>query len=407
MNDVTDTNGAKPGNGRITTKDPATKLAHKRLSVLQLAESLGSVSEACRRGGMDRTSFYEYKRRFQTHGLEGLKDLPPIHKSHPQTTPPEIVERVIALSLEHPTRGCVFLSDRLKLEGISVSSPTVQNILIKNGLGSRYERLLKLEERAATQEIELTAEQVALIEKNNPCFRERHVESSRPGELLAQDTFYVGRLKGVGKVYLHVIVDTYGSYAFGFLHTTKQPEAAVAVLHNDALPFYAARDIPVAAVLTDNGREFCGTDMHPFELYLQLNDIEHRLTRVRRPQTNGFVERFNRTVLDEFFRTAFRTTLYESVEALQADLDAWLLTYNTERPHHGYRNMGRRPIDTVTSYIENRRTQSEDRATPDAGQAAVSATVPAAQAVSRAEAAASLDTGKQAAKVERPLPDRS
>ncbi len=274
--------------------NPETKIVHQRMSVLELAETLGSVSEACRRGGMDRTSFYEYKRRFQTHGLTGLKDLPPIHKSHPQTTPPELVERVIALSLEHPTRGCVFLSDRLKLEGLSVSSPTVKNILIKHGLGSRYERLLKLEERAAAQEIALTAEQVALIEKNNPCFRERHVESSRPGELLAQDTFYVGRLKGVGKVYLHVIVDTYGSYAFGFLHTTKQPEAAVAVLHNDALPFYAERAIPVQAVLTDNGREFCGTDTHPFELYLQLNDIEHRLTRVRRPQTNGFVERFNR-----------------------------------------------------------------------------------------------------------------
>jgi len=407
MNNVTETNGAKPGNGRITTKDPAIKLAHKRLSVLQLAESLGSVSEACRRGGMDRTSFYEYKRRFQTHGLEGLKDLPPIHKSHPQTTPAETVERVIALSLAHPTRGCVFLSDRLKLQGISVSSPTVQNILIKHGLGSRYERLLKLEERAAEQQIELTAEQIALIEKNNPAFRERHVESSRPGELLAQDTFYVGRLKGVGKVYLHVIVDTYGSYAFGFLHTTKQPEAAVAVLHNDALPFYDERDIPVQAVLTDNGREFCGTDTHPFELYLQLNDIEHRLTRVRRPQTNGFVERFNRTVLDEFFRTTFRTTLYESVEALQTDLDAWLLSYNTERPHHGYRNLGRRPIDTINYYIENRRTQSDDRATPNAGQAAVSATQPAAPRVSRAEAAASLDTRKQAAKVERPLPDRS
>lgn len=403
MDDVTETNGAKPGNGRITAKDPATKLAHKRLSVLQLAESLGSVSEACRRGGMDRTSFYEYKRRFQTHGLEGLKDLPPIHKSHPQTTPLATVERVIALSLEHPTRGCVYLSDRLKLEGINVSSPTIQNILIKHGLGSRYERLLKLEERAAAHEVELSAEQVALIEKNNPCFRERHVESSRPGELLAQDTFYVGQLKGVGKVYLHVIVDTYGSYAFGFLHTTKQPEAAVAVLHNDALPFYAERDIAVQAVLTDNGREFCGTDTHPFELYLQLNDIEHRQTRVRRPQTNGFVERFNRTVLDEFFRTVFRTTLYESVEALQADLDTWLLSYNTERPHHGYRNMGRRPIDTINHYIENPRTQTGG----DAGQAAASATEPAAQAVSRAEASASLDTDKQAAKVKRPLPARS
>ena len=344
------------GNGttKITTKDPALKLAHKRLTVLQLAESLGNVSEACRRGGLDRTSFYEYKRRFQTHGIEGLKDMPPIHKTHPQTTPPEVVEKILALSVANPARGCVWLSDTLKLGGVSVSSPTVQDILIKNGLGRRYDRLLKLEEKAAQDGLELTVEQVAMIEKNNPCFRERHVASSRPGELLSQDTFYVGRLKGVGRVYLHVVVDTYGSYAFGFLHTTKQPEAAVAVVHNDVLPFYEERDIPVGAIMTDNGREFCGTERHPYEMYLELNDIEHRTTRVRRPQTNGFVERFNRTVLDEFFRSAFRTTFYETVEQLQGDLDHWLVSYNTERPHHGYRNMGRRPIDTVEKYLQER-----------------------------------------------------
>lgn len=219
-------------------------------------------------------------------------------------------------------------------------------------MASRYERLLKLEEKAAQHAIELTPEQVAQIEKANPCFKERHVESSKPGELLSQDTFYVGVLKGVGRVYLHAVVDTYGSYAFGFLHTSKQPEAAVAVLHNNALSFYEDLGFEVTAVLTDNGREFCGKETHPYELYLSLNDIEHRTTKVRHPQTNGFVERFNRTVLDEFFRTAFRTKFYESVEALQADLDQWLIHYNTERPHQGYRNMGRRPIDTVQLFVK-------------------------------------------------------
>lgn len=330
------------------------KLARHRLSVLQLAETLGSVTKACQQRGMTRTQFYEYKRRFQTHGLAGLRDLPPIPKSHPFTTPPDVVEKIVALSLANPTWGCVRLSDRLKLEGVSVSSPTIQSILIKQGLASRYDRLLRLEAQAAQEAIELTAEQIALIEKANPAFRERHVESSRPGELLCQDTFFVGQLKGVGKVWLHTVVDTFGSVAFGFLHTTKQPEAAVAVLHNEVLPFYAEREIAVTALLTDNGREFCGTDSHPYELYLALSDIEHRTTRVRRPQTNGFVERFHRTVLDEFFRKVFRTTLYESVAALQADLDAWLDFYNTERPHQGYRNHGKRPIDTVNAYLADR-----------------------------------------------------
>lgn len=327
------------------------KVAQHKLSVLELARTLENVSEACRQRGVSRTQFYEYKRRFQTHGIEGLRDLPPIHKTHPFTTPPEIVEKIIALSFEHPAWGCIRLSSWLKLEGISVSSPTLQNILIKHQMGSKYERLLKLEEKVAQKTIELTPEQVAQIEKNNPCFRERHVESSRPGELLSQDTFYVGTLKGVGRVFLHVVVDTFSSYAFGFLHTTKQPEAAVAVLHNDALPFYRAKNLPIKAVLTDNGREFCGKESHPYEIYLNFNDIEHRTTKVRSPQTNGFVERFNRTILDEFFCSAFRTKFYDSVELLQKDMDLWLVHYNTERPHQGYRNMGRRPIDTINLYL--------------------------------------------------------
>jgi transposase InsO family protein len=329
------------------------KLARQRLSALQLAQALGNVSEACRRRGISRSQFYEYKRRFQTHGLEGLKDLPPIHKSHPQTTPPEVVEKILALSLANPMWGCVRLSDHLKLEGVSVSSPTIQKILIKHGMGSKYERLLRLEEQALDGEIELTPAQVEAIEKANPCFRERHVESSRPGELLCQNTFYVGHVKGVGKVYLQAVVDTYGSYAFGYLHTGKLPEHAAAILHNDVLPQYRDWGIPVSAMLTDNGREYCGREHHAYELYLALNDIEHRKTKVRSPKTNGFVERFNRTVLDEFFRPAFRQTFYESVEHLQKDLDKWLMHYNEERPHRGYRNRGKRPGDTVREYLKN------------------------------------------------------
>lgn len=336
--------------GKTVEKDAATKVARQRLSVLEMSEALGNISEACRRGGMDRTSFYEWKRRFQTHGLEGLKDLPPIPKSQPNATTPETETKVLEESFTHPSWGCVKLSDYRKLQGISVSSPTVQKILIRNDMASVYDRWMRLEEKYLNEGIELTAEQVAKIEKYNPCFKERHVESSKPGELLSADTFFVGTLKGIGKVYLHAVVDTYGSYAFGFLHTGKKPECAVTLLHNDVLPFYSEHGLMVSAVLTDNGSEFCGTANHPFELYLALNNIEHRRTKVRTPRTNGFIERFNRTVLDEFFRVAFRENFYEFVDALQSDLNNWLIFYNTERPHRGYRNLGKRPLDTVLGF---------------------------------------------------------
>jgi hypothetical protein len=104
------------------------------------------------------------------------------------STPREVEQNIVSLSLAHPAWGCNPITDHLKLEGTGVSAPTVQNILNKEGLGTRYERWLNLEEETAEKEIELSTEQVAFIEKQNPCFRERHVESSRPGELLKTRT---------------------------------------------------------------------------------------------------------------------------------------------------------------------------------------------------------------------------
>lgn len=108
-----------------------------------MADALGNVSGACRQHGMTRTQFYDYKRSFELQGLEGLKDLPPIHKSHPQTTPPETIERILALSLEYPAWGCVRLSKRFKLDGVSVNRPTIQSILIKHEMAPKFDRLLK------------------------------------------------------------------------------------------------------------------------------------------------------------------------------------------------------------------------------------------------------------------------
>lgn len=341
---------------KVGKNSASEKLARKRMSVLELAQALGNVSEACRRSGMDRTSFYAWKKRFEEQGLEGLKDLPPIHHEHPLEKSPEVVAKVLETSLEHPGWGCVKLSDYLKLQGVSVSSPVIQKMLIRNGMGSRYERLLKLEAKHFAEGITLSEEQIKLLEKANPVFAERHVESSQPGELICQDTKLIGSISGVGKVYLHAAVDAYGSYGWGFLHTSKQPEAAVALLHNYVIPQFEQWEMELQNVLTDNGREFCGTEAHPYQLYLRLNEIKHRTTKVKSPKTNGFVERFNRTVKEEFLPISFRKKVYQTLEQLQEDFDTWCQHYNYERPHRGYRNLGKRPFDTVKQFIPKPKT---------------------------------------------------
>jgi transposase InsO family protein len=323
------------------------KLAHKRLTLLQLAEKLGNISKACRMHKVSRSQFYEYKRSFQQHGLEGLVDKPPVPGSHPSQLSKKTTNRIIALSLEHPAFGQQRIADQLALEGVSVCPTSVRNVWLKEGLENKYKRLLRLEEKAMTKGFKLTEAQIKLLEKANPEFAERHVKSEYPGYLLCQDTFYVGRLKGVGRVYLQAVVDTYGSVAFGKLYTSKRQETAADVLYDRVLPFYESHGLTIEAILTDNGTEYKGRPtIHLYEIFLELNDIEHRTTKVASPRTNGFVERFNRTVLDEFFRTAFRKKLYESVDVLQKDLDTWLHEYNHDRTHRGYRNQGRRPMET-------------------------------------------------------------
>jgi hypothetical protein len=157
---------------------------------------------------VSRSQFYEYKRSFQEFGIEGLIDKPPIPSSHPSELSEDVKNKIIDLSLKQPTFGQQRISDQLNLEGISVSATSVRNVWIKENMETRYKRLLRLEEEHAGKGFELTEQQIRLIEKANPCFKERHVESDYPGQLLSQDTFYVGRLKGIGRIYLQAVVDT-------------------------------------------------------------------------------------------------------------------------------------------------------------------------------------------------------
>ena len=325
------------------------KVAHRKLSMLQLAQELKSVSEVCRIMGYSRSQFYEIKRAFQTGGLEALLDKPPIPGSIANKVPPEIEARVLELSIEHPAWGQVRIADELALRETSLSAGTVRNIWIRNELETRYKRMLALEEKSAAKGFKLSEEQIRLLEKHNPEFAERHVESLYPGYLLCQDTFYVGTLKGVGRLYMQAVVDTYSSLAFAKLYTSKIAITAADLIYDRVLPFYESEGLKVEAVLTDNGKEFKGKpDEHPYELLLALTDISHRFTKVGTPRTNGFVERFNRTILDEFFRETFRKKFYSSVADLQGDMDKWLKRYNRERPHRGYRNQGRKPYKTFT-----------------------------------------------------------
>lgn len=327
----------------MTAHSQSTK---RKLSLLSLAQELGNVSKACKLMGYHRDTFYEIRRAFQVGGVAALveeKKRGP-RNPHPNRVAPEIEERILRFALDFPTAGAARVANELRLEGVDVSPTGVRGVWLRHDLETRTKRLLRLEREAQQETFVLTEQQIALLERHSADFRCRHVESTRPGELLNQDTFYWGTLKGVGKVYVQVVVDVFCSLAFAKLYTSKMPITATDLLYDRVLPFYEILGIEVGAVLTDNGREYCGRpDQHPYELLLAMEGIEHRTTKVRSPRTNGFVERMNRTLLDECFRVGGRTTWYESVEQLQTDLDRFLERYNLRRSHQGYRLGGRTP----------------------------------------------------------------
>ena len=321
------------------------KVARRKLSLLELATEMNNVSKACKIMGYSRQQFYEIRRNFQTYGADGLIDrLPGARGPHPNRVPEDVEQAILDHSLEHPSHGPLRVAQELILKGVQVSSGGVRGVWSRHELLTKHDRLLRLEKHVSDRKIELSHEQIRLLERFSPEFRERHIETRHTGDLVAVDTFFVGHLKGVGKVYLQSVIDCYSRYAWGRLYTNKLPVTAIHVMNNDVLPTFEAHNARITTVLSDNGREFCGRpDRHPYELFLQLEEIEHRTTKVRRPQSNGFVERLHRTLLDEHFRVMGRKKFYEAVEEMQTDLDAYLKTYNTKRPHQGRNMNGRTP----------------------------------------------------------------
>lgn len=330
----------------MTTQE---KLIKRKLSILELAEYLKNVSHACKINGVSRQHFYDIKKAYDEHGIDGLKERSRRKPCHKNRVAPEVEEAVVNMANEYPAYGQARASNELRRNGVLVSAGGVRSIWQRYNLETFKKRLAALEEQSAKEGIVYTESQVQALEMAKRA-RESHpdeIETAHSGYLISQDTFYVGYMKGVGRIYQQTVVDTYSSVAFAKVYTGKIPVTAADTLNDRVLPFFEEQGVPVLRVLTDRGTEFCGSpDKHPYELYLQLNDIEHTKTKVKSPQTNGICERFHQTVLNEFYRIAFRKKLYQDLETLQADLDDFMSSYNNERTHQGKRCKGRTPMET-------------------------------------------------------------
>jgi len=322
-------------------------IKHK-MGLLNLAEELQNVSQACRVMGVSRDTFYRVKEAKENGGMEAL-----LHKDRRRANlknrMDESIERaILAFAVENPAAGQVRVSNELRKRNIVVSPAGVRSVWLRTGLQTFRLRLTALEKKVAEEGLVLTEAQVAALERKREEQLEcGEIETAHPGYLGSQDTFYVGNMKGVGRIYQQTFVDTYAKVAFAKLYTTKTPLTAADLLNDRVLPFYEVQGVELMRVLTDRGTEYCGkVEQHEFQLYLAVNDIDHTRTKAQSPQTNGICERFHKTILNEFYQVAFRKKIYATMEALQEDLDAWIDSYNHERTHQGKMCCGRTPMAT-------------------------------------------------------------
>ena len=308
---------------------------HMRMKIFEEADKKEtSVTYLCKKYQVSRKWFYKWKKRRDKEGSEGLRCKMKEKPNMPNKVPPETEKHILNFIKEYPTYGPARISAELARRNIIVGHTGVYNVLYRRGLNTAKERLERV--RKLSGEVVTLDELQRAKEKS----KTNHIEATYRGQLVSEDTFYIGCLKGIGRIYHQVACDCFSSFGAARIYANKTADTSCDFVENHITNKFTP--IKIVRILTDCGTEYTtwhkeAIPNHEFERACKKLGIEHTTTKVRHPWTNGYVERLNEALLDEFYALAFRKKRYRSIEELQDDLDEFMDYYNYRRPHQGYK----------------------------------------------------------------------
>ena len=329
------------------TKDE--RIASFKYSVLQHTRKHKNITFTCKVFQISRTVYYKWLKRFSKLGYLGLQDKVKRKPKVPNQIKPDKEKIILNYIIDYPTHGPRRIANELKQQEIIISDTGVYKVLRRKSLNHRLDRLFYAQEKSNNPVI--TERYIREIEKRQKV----HISAHYPGYLFCQDTFYVGTIKGLGRIYQQTGIDAYAGFGFAKIYTDKTALSAIHFLKTKVLPVYRQFNIPLDRILTDNGREYTThwvNGKHEYEKYLETHGIRHTKIKPRTPQSNGMVERFNRTLLEEFYQIAMMKKVYSSLSELQEDLDQFICYFNFKRTNQGYRLKGKIPYQ---KFFESKR----------------------------------------------------
>jgi transposase InsO family protein len=313
----------------------------RRAHVLEQA-AVTDVSAACRAAGVSRTSYYKWVAKAEKYGLSALMPKDRRAPVMPNAMTAEEVSTILATAVAKATLGARQLVDHVAAAGVHRSASGIQKVLRRHNLSTRRQRIAALASLTAAGTGQLT--DAALEGPFGFC-----LAATDPGQLVCLDTFYVGRLKGVGAVYQLTAIDVATRWLVVRLIVGDKGAAAAARFLDQVQTAFGALDVELAGVLTDNGPEFTG---RAFRDHLAQIGVAHHRIPPRSPNHNSVCERVQGTVLQEFYRPYFHRGRVDRITDLDAALQTWTTDYNTRRRNHGHYMSGRSPrqlLDALTT----------------------------------------------------------